>query len=74
MFCWPGAGLGRNNKERDRKMIAAGRGRGGGCVLHVTVGQVSDSVTYYSISEKRKDISRVSIYYLQPECADDMNK
>ena len=24
MFCWLGAGLGRNNKERDRKMIAAG--------------------------------------------------
>ena len=51
MFCWLGAGLGRNNKERDRKMIAAGRGRRC-CVLHVTVGQVSDSVTYYSISGK----------------------
>ena len=52
MFCWLGAGLGRNNKERDRKMIAAGRGRRRCCVLHVTVGQVSDSVTYYSIPGK----------------------
>ena len=51
MFCWLGAGLGRNNKERDRKMIAAG-GRRRGCVLHVTVGQVSGSVTYYSIPGK----------------------
>ena len=49
MFCWLGAGLGRNNKERDRKMIAAG---GRQEVLHVTVGQVSASVTYYSISGK----------------------